>query len=255
MDLRLISFNILCIDNDNGNSVAERAPRLTAIMDKYDADVICLQEYRPTTWKDYLWDYYGDTYEMFHKYRNQTTPDASESTPILWKKEKFECLKKGYFWLSDTPEVESRGWDELFNCYRICVYVVLKEKETGKCFTVINTHFGFGDEGQIKSAKLIAEYTKKISEYPTVVLGDFNMKPEDLGYQEMCKYFTDVNAATVNDPGVTFHGYAPEWEEACHIDYCFAGEEIQPVTQKIIRDLVEGKYPSDHYGLYIEVKV
>ena len=255
MELKLISFNILCVDHANGYSVVERAPRLTSVIAKYDADVMCFQEYRPTTWKDYLLQTYGDEYDMFHKYRNQTTPDESESTPIFWKREKFECLKTGYFWLSDTPEVESRGWDELYNCYRICVYVILKERKTGKCLTVMNTHFGFGDAGQIKSAKLIAEYAKKISDYPTLVLGDFNMKPEDLGYQEMCRHFTDVNAATVNDLGVTYHGYDPEWEEAAHIDYCFVDKAVQPVTQNIMRETVDGKYPSDHYGLYVEVEV
>ena len=255
MELKLIGFNILYTDNDNGYSVVERVPRLTGIIDKYDADIIGFQEYCPATWKDYLWDHYGDTYDMFHKYRNQTTPEKSESTPIFWKKGKFDCLKTGFFWLSDTPEIESRGWDELYNCYRICVYVILREKETGQCVTVMNTHFGFGDAGQIKSAGLIARYVKKISDYPTIILGDFNMTPETPGYQEMSCYFTDVNAATVNDTGVTFHGYDPEWEEACHIDYCFVDDKVRPVTQQIIREMVDGKYPSDHYGLYIEVDI
>ena len=81
-----------------------------------------------------------DKYDIFNKYRSESN---LESTPILWKKDKFECLKTGYFWLSDTPEVESRGWDELYNCYRICVYAILKEKATGKTFNFMNTHFGF----------------------------------------------------------------------------------------------------------------
>ena len=255
MELKCISFNIRCCDDDNGNSVAERAPRLAAIMPLYDADVIGFQEYRPTTWGIPIQKDYGEQYDMFNKYRNQTIPDELESTPILWKKDKFECLKTGYFWLSDTPEIESRGWDELFNCYRICIYVILKEKETGCCFTVINTHFGFGDMGQVKSAKLISEYAKRISDYPTIILGDFNMTPDSLGYQEMCRHFTDVNAATSNDFGVTFHGYDPEWEEASHIDYCFVNEKVIAKRQDIMRETIEGKYPSDHYGLYVEVDV
>ena len=84
-----------------------------------------------------------------------------ESSPILWKKDKFELLDKGNFWLSDTPEVESRGWDELYNCWRMCEYVILKHIESGKIFTHMNTHYGFGDNGQVKSSKLIYEYSQK----------------------------------------------------------------------------------------------
>ena len=104
---------------------------------------------------------------MFNKYRARR--GDVESSPILWKKDKFECLKTGYFWLSDTPETESKGWDELFDCYRMCVYAILKNKQTDKIFTFMNTHFGFGDIGQLKSVDLIYDYSKNISSHPTFI--------------------------------------------------------------------------------------
>ena len=36
-----------------------------------------------------------ENYEIFNKYRTQT--GWMESAPILWKKDKLECIKKGYF--------------------------------------------------------------------------------------------------------------------------------------------------------------
>lgn len=250
MNLKIISFNIRCCDDPDGNSIAERAPRLSKITSLFDADLIGFQEYRPG-WEKYIEEFYSPEYEMFNKYRSE---EELESSPILWKRDKFELIDKGFFWLSDTPKKESRGWDELYNCYRMCVYVILKHKASGKVFTFMNTHFGFGDRGQIASADLIYEYSKKISDNPTFITGDFNMIPSSKGYSAMTKHFTDVNAVTANNLRTTYHGYHPETTDE-HIDYCFTDDKITPISQQIIDNTVDGKYPSDHYGLYIEIKL
>ena len=251
MELDIISFNIRCCDDKNGNSIEERAPRLNKIISQYEPDLIGLQEYRPK-WEEHIDKYFGDKYEVFAKYRAESEKEAS---PILWRKDKFECIKTGYFWLSDTPDVESKGWDERFDCFRMCVYVLLREKQSGKMFVFMNTHFGIGDDGQIKSVKLIEEYFKKFSSYPAFIVGDFNMTPDCVGYAAMTDKFIDVNAATTNDLGITYHGYYSEGINGMHIDYCFIDETIIPVSQKIIDDTVDGMFPSDHYGLYIKIEI
>lgn len=251
MRLNAISFNIRCCDDENGNSIDERAPRLNTVMSDYDADVIGFQEYKPK-WEKHIKEYFGDRFDIFNKYRSETD---EESSPILWRRDKFNCIKTGYFWLSDTPEVESKGWDELYKCFRMCVYVILQDKESKKRFTFMNTHFGFGDNGQIKSVKLIKEYTEKISSHPTFILGDFNMTPDSPAYALMSEFFTDVNAVIAKDMRGTYHGYNPEKNANVHIDYCFVNKDIKPVSQKIIDDTVDGMFPSDHYGLYIEMEL
>ena len=163
MELDIISFNIRCCDDKNGNSIEERAPRLNKIISQYEPDLIGLQEYRPG-WEEHIDKYFGDKYEIFAKYRAESEKEAS---PMLWRKDKFECIKTGYFWLSDTPDFESKGWDERFDCFRMCVYALLKEKQSGKMIVFMNTHFGFGDDGQIKSVKLIDEYFEEFHLYPT----------------------------------------------------------------------------------------
>lgn len=252
MELGVVSFNIRCCDDANGNSIAERAPRLGKIIHSYAPDVIGLQEYRPA-WEKPIDELFAEKYEIFNKYRSEKID--IESSPILWRKDKFECVKTGYFWLSDTPEVESRGWDELYNCFRMCVYVTLREKESGKMFNFMNTHFGFGDNGQVKSAKLIYDYSKKLPSYPTFIVGDFNMKPESLGYAAMIENFTDVNVVTANDMRTTWHNYEPDKTPCEHIDYCFIDGSIKALSQKIIDDKVDDMFPSDHYGLYMKLGI
>lgn len=248
MELKVISFNIRCCDDPEGNSIKERAPRLAKITREYDPDIIGFQEYT-VPWEEEIAKFYPE-YEIFNKYRSV---HQLESAPILWKRDKFECIDKGYFWLSDTPEVESRGWDELYNCWRMCEYVILKHKESGKVFTHMNTHYGFGDKGQSDSSRLICKYLEKISQNPTFVTGDFNMRPNSPGYCEMVKHLTDVNAVTINDRRTTYHGYGKVDNE--HIDYCFINDKIKPISLKIIDETIDGMYPTDHYGLFVRLEI
>ncbi len=253
MKLRVITFNIRCCDDPGGHSIKERAPRIYDSTTIYDADVICFQEYRPR-WEKHIEKYYGTEYEIFNKYRT-TDILKKESAPILWKKEKFECVKTGYFWLSDTPEVESKGWDEKYDCHRMCEYVTLREKASGKVFTAMNAHFGFGDNGQMASARLICEYSKKVSHYPTFVTGDFNMKPNSPGYNEMARHFTDVNTVTAKYSGTTYHGYFRKKNILSHIDYCFVDKNVVPIKYEVIDKSFDGKFPSDHYGIYLVLEI
>lgn len=248
MNLKVVSFNIRCCDDPNGHAIIERAPRLKQVLDPLNADLIGIQECR-NDWDEILPRDYGEKYEIFLKYRGD-----NESGPILWKKDKFTCVKKGYFWLSDTPEVESKGWDEKFNCYRICMYVVLEENKSKERFCFMNTHYGFGDKGQSDSGKLIYKYSKEISDLPTFITGDFNMKPDSVGYSVITEYFKDVNKATLNYTGTTYHNYAPETQDQ-HIDYCFINDKVTPVKTTLLDQTFDGKYPSDHFGLLFELKI
>jgi endonuclease/exonuclease/phosphatase family metal-dependent hydrolase len=250
MKLKVVSFNIRNADDADGHSIEERAPRLASVIGKRLPDVIGIQEYKPR-WEEHFEKYFLSEYEIFNKYRCDEKPEAA---PILWKKGMFECLDKGYFWLSDTPEVMSRGWD-VKPYKRYCEYVILRSASDGVTFTFMNTHFGFSDDCQVKSARLIHEYAEKISDYPTFVTGDFNMTPDSLGYGEMTKHFTDLNAALDNDTRSTYHGYNPERYPSTHIDYCFFRAGVKPVSRELIDDTVDGKYPSDHYGLGIELEI
>ena len=248
MLLKVISFNVRNCNDPISGSVLERAPRIKKVTAPYDADVIGLQEYTHN-WEASIKELFSD-YEIYNQYRCEGP--FFEGTPILWKKDKFDLINKGCFWLSDTPNVMSKGYDSL-GYHRICLYVTLKDKASGTVFTFLNTHFGFGDDGQVKSAKLIKKYASEITSAPFFITGDFNMQPTSLGYLEFVKDMGDANALTVNDRRATYHGYHTETAKQEHIDYCFINNQVKAVNFKIIDELDDGKYPSDHYGLYIEI--
>ncbi len=247
--MNIVTFNVRICDDANGNSVNERAPRLKKILEKYNPDIVGFQEATPK-WMEFFNEYYGEKFEIFNKYR---ALNNKESTPIIWKREKYDLIDKGYFWLSDTPWIESLGKDT-WECKRICMWVLLKEKSTNKEFYYFNTHFGFGDEDQLNSVKLIKQTADILNAEAFILTGDFNMHLDSKAYTKMTEYYTDVNMATVKDTGTTFHNYGEVEDE--HIDYCFINsKKISPINSKVIDDTVDGKYPSDHYGIYFELNI
>ena len=249
MELTAVSFNILCVDHPIGGSIPDRACRVRRVIRPLQPDLIGFQEATPR-WMEYLTRDYADAYGLYNVYRSEESP---ESTPIAWRKDRFTCLDRGCCWFSDTPEVESPGWDEVYKCPRIFTWARLREKASGREFCFVNTHFGFGDQCQIKSAALLKAFGEKAG-CPCVILGDFNMETDSPGYREMTAAFRDVNAQTVNDTGFTYHGFDPD-DPGEHIDYCFASEAFRPVSFRVLRDLVEELYPSDHYGLFASLEL
>lgn len=85
-----------------------------------------------------------------------------EHSAIFYKKDRFELLKSGDFWLSETPEKPGFGWDARIN--RICSWVQLKEKKSGKTFYCFNVHYDHqAMVARRESSKLILAKIKLIA--------------------------------------------------------------------------------------------
>ena len=245
--MKVVSFNIRCTNDPDGHSVEERAPRLGAIISEYAPDIIGFQEYRPL-WEPWWGCVVNDDYEEIKVDRGD-----GEGLVLLWRKEKYQALDKGCFWFAENPEIPSTDWDEKYHKARICAYVVLQDKKTGTIFTYMNTHYGFGDECQLKSSRLLYEKYRQLGNALTIITGDFNMKPDSQGYKMMTEYFTDVNAVTDRLSTPTFHNYGRSPGRI--IDYCFISNKVVPVSYEVITKTFEGKYPSDHYGICVKLEI
>lgn len=183
---------------------------------------------------------------------------AGEQTTIFYQKEKFELLRSGTFWLSETPEVPgSRNWDAAIT--RICSWGAFQVKKSGEQFFVFNTHFDHrGEVARVESMQLIRE---KIAELagaaPFVLLGDFNFEPEEAPYRVVQDWavqdvFLAAEKTTSNGP-CTWTGFAVEGAECNRIDYIFASENWS-VKSCAILDENDGTYfPSDHLPVVAEL--
>ncbi|MBQ7090631.1 MAG: endonuclease/exonuclease/phosphatase family protein, partial [Clostridia bacterium] len=243
--LKVVSYNIRCANDPNGNSIEERAPRLMEVLDKYDPDLIGFQEY-VIQWEEPTYFGLSDEYDSVLKYRSATN---SEGTPIYFKKSKFKLLDEGHFWLSETPEKESKGWGADY--WRICSWVKLQIRQTGKVIFFFNTHFDFKDEPQVNSAKLLIKQATDICKgAPMIVSADYNMTWKSKGYAEMTKFFTDVNVG--RDETKTYTGYRDPASSL--IDFIFVtGKNIKPVAYNVMNEKPGGKFVSDHFGVYSEI--
>ncbi len=268
--LKVIDYNIRC--NDDGlnsttgssNDIEDRAPRLFALLEKYDPDLIGFQEAVPE-WIEYIEKGIGghdalvNKYEMRYVYRAAT---SKECTPILWKRDKFELIDEGTYWLSETPDVESVYNNSKY--YRIATWAKLKIKATGKEFIFISTHLS-GDSHGVFSAPLIAKRAKDQGGFvncPVICVGDYNFAPWGTGY---CAFidagFKDLNDELGFNTAYTNNGYnarEDNHEDNWIKDYItYAGEDdmIAPLVYKVLNENYYDGWISDHRGLYGEFAI
>ncbi|MCL2299497.1 MAG: endonuclease/exonuclease/phosphatase family protein [Firmicutes bacterium] len=170
-----------------------------------------------------------------------------EGTPIFYRKDKYELLKEGVFWLSERPGVASMGWDAA--CPRIAGWAVLRDKRTGFTYAHFNTHLDHkGRAAMANGARLMAERLNALG-LPAVLTGDLNCAPGSLPMEYLkAGGLTDLRfAADKADTGLTHHGYR---DCTGVIDYVYANHYLRGAREfKVIRDQYDGTYPSDHFAV------
>tara|TARA_R110001592_G_scaffold58841_3_gene178501 strand:- start:1070 stop:1915 length:846 start_codon:yes stop_codon:yes gene_type:complete len=182
-----------------------------------------------------------------------------EYSAIFYQKERLEVLNKGTFWLSETPNEISVGWDASME--RICTYGLFKNKTNSEQFWVFNTHFDhIGNIARVKSAGLILEKIEElnIDNLPVIVMGDFNLKPETVAIQLLAKYLNDTNKISKSKPfgpTGTFNGFNFSKPVLDRIDYIFTSKDgIQVLKYAVLSDSKDCNYPSDHLPVLVELK-
>ncbi|WP_283641620.1 endonuclease/exonuclease/phosphatase family protein [Mesonia mobilis] len=183
--------------------------------------------------------------------------NQGEFSAIFYDTTKFEVLKSDTFWLSETPDQISKGWDADY--HRICTYALLKDKESEEQFYFFNTHFDHrGKEARTNSARLIIQQIKKINveNYPVLLTGDFNLEPETEQIQYIKSYLNDAKEATAAiklGPSGTFNGYDFKTPVTRRIDYIFHSEEVKIKTYAVLSDNENGRYASDHLPVFVKI--
>ena len=103
--------------------------------------------------------------------------DKGEHSAIFYRTDKFDIVEKGDFWLSETPDVPSKGWDAVLP--RICSWGHFKCKDTGFEFLFFNLHMDhIGKKARVESAFLVQEKMKELGRgknLPAILTGDFNV--------------------------------------------------------------------------------
>lgn len=218
---------------------------------KEKPDIIGFQEVTKMHYK-YLKNNLPD-YESVIKYRDKSI--QPEACPVFYKRAKFDCVDKGSFWLSNTPEKMSKDWGSM--CYRICSYVILKDIDSGKKLVVFNTHLDHvSDEARIKGIEVVLNKIKQFGSLPSIITGDFNATQNSKTYENAAKNFDDAKyKAAKTDSGATFQNFGKELKSE-NIDYFMISKSGIKVNEyKIIKDTYDGVYTSDHFPIYLNISL
>lgn len=185
---------------------------------------------------------------------------GGEGTPVFYRKDRFTLLQSATFWLSETPEQPSRGWDAELN--RICSYGQFEDKSIQRRLWVINCHFDHaGNIAGLESACLVLSQISKINPdaEPLVLMGDFNAEPESapivLLKQQMSDS-RDSSRSPPTGPSGTFSGFAVNGAVTRRIDYLFTIPQgpVEVLQHAVLDDANAGRYPSDHLPVSVRIR-
>ena len=252
--IKVMSFNIrLDVKSDGDNQWDKRKEKVASLMNYYEADFIGAQEvqHHQLMFLQERMKSYG-----YIGVGRDDGKEAGEYSCIFYNKDKFDVVKQSTFWLSQTPDSVSMGWDAA--CNRVCTYGLFRVKQTKRMIWVFNTHFDhMGVTARIESARLITSRIESLTgsqQYPVVLTGDFNSKPEDAPVQYLENKFLNSRAISEQaayGPPDTWNGFEFDKIPAGCIDHIFIGrnEKVKVMKFATITDSYERKYPSDHFPI------
>lgn len=248
---RLATWNLrLNVASDGPDAWPLRRAQVLALIRYHGWDVFGTQEGLPEQIADL------ETLEEFERVGVGRDDGAQrgEHAAIFIRRARFEVLRSGTFWLSETPEKPSKGWDGRC-CHRIATWVALRDRQAPQSppFYVFNTHFDHeGVVARRESAKLLlARRASLAGDAPSFVIGDFNAAPGSEPVQILLRELLDARATTRTPPygpEGTFNGFridAP-LPAAERIDHILHTRGIEVLKWGALTDSRQGRFPSDH---------
>ena len=240
-----MSYNIRYGTAEDGtNSWQYRYPASAMMLDDQRPDVVGLQEV--------LFDqfeYLGDVLDKYYKIIGVGRDDGKkegEMMAVMYNNKTTKLQKWGTFWLSDTPDVPSRGWDGA--CNRCATWAVFKDKATGRKFFFVNTHIDHvGAEAQEKGVKLLTDKIAELNKegLPVIVTGDFNMEASNAFLAPMKDGFQNARAsAVVSDDHFSYNGWG---KSQSTIDYVWYKGFNCTRFETVTKSYYERTFISDHF--------
>ena len=254
--VNVLSFNIRYNNPDDGEHAwPNRKGMVASVVRFHAADLIGMQEVLRSQIDDLT--VLLPNYSWYGVGRNDGK-NSGEFSPIFYRRDRFQLLDSGEFWLSENPDqIGSKSWDAALP--RIATWVKFRDRESKQEFIHLNTHFDHrGEVARTRSAELILDRLKTLSgNMPAVVTGDFNVPPESEAYATMTSMLVDSKLESVSEPHGpegTFGGFTVKvGDTGDRIDYVFVAEGTKVLRYAALSDQWDGRYPSDHLPVLAEI--
>lgn len=245
--IKVISYNIRMGEADDGaNSWQYRSPATIGMLEEQLPDVFGIQEA------------FGYQVEFITKnvknYKSKGVgredgKEKGEFMSIFWNRKSTKLLKWGTFWLSETPDKPSMGWDAA--CKRTATWALMRDKKSGKRYYFVNTHLDHvGKEARKRGLQLIVDRIDDINPegYPMVLTGDFNVTPDNPCLEDLDKIMESTRKiARKSDFEGTFNGWGKSDKV---IDYIYVSGFSDVPEYRTLKKTYAGKpFISDHYPI------
>ncbi|MDT7827338.1 endonuclease/exonuclease/phosphatase family protein [Pricia sp. S334] len=255
-EIKVMSYNIKYDNvNDTVNNWNDRKENVVEQIEHYGPSFIGMQEalHRQVEYIDS-----SLTEFSYIGVGREDGKQKGEYSQIHYDSTQYKVLEHDTFWLSDTPDKPSVGWDAALE--RICTYGLFENIESGDKLYVFNTHFDHkGQRARERSAELIVEKIKEINtdDLPVVLMGDFNLTPDQKPIQLIKGHLKDgqeVTRTPFYGTTGTFNGFDPERKLDHRIDYIFV-KNLKVEGYVHIDDRMDNlKYISDHFPVLATLK-
>ena len=213
--LKVGTYNIRLQPGDKGtpNAWESRKADFLNLLRRLDLDAFGLQEVCPGQ-AEYITNNLPQ-YVLVGEHRNADRV-SGEASPVLYRKDRFDALKCGTFWLSETPDVPGlKGWGAA--CPRVCSWMWLKDRKTGKTFCFANTHTDHVSalarkEGMLLIIRRMHEFAPPGT--PVIFTGDHNCRETEEPAQAVSKLLKNalyISETPPTGPWRTFTGW--HWRE------------------------------------------
>lgn len=238
--INVASYNIRQYNKQdliNGNGWQVRCPILAQLIRFHEFDVFGTQEGFKHQLEDLKAALPGYDYTGVGR---EDGADAGEHSAIFYRTDLFTLVDHGDFWLSETPEKPSIGWDAVLP--RICSWARLRHNPTGKEFLFFNLHMDhIGKQARVKSALLVQQKMNEFgSELPTFLTGDFNVDQTHQSYTALTtsgklkdSYCTAKLVYALNG---TFNDYSTNDYSTSRIDHIFVSPNVKVDKYGVLTD-------------------
>lgn len=248
-DVRIVSFNLRTKDDIYG-SVDTRSEYINETIKAYHPDSFGVQECTKKWMK--ILETKLPEYAHVGEIRGSGTND--EYSAVFYLKDKYDLVETGTIWLSKTPDKPgSMSWGTTFP--RIATWATLKNKDSGFVYTHINTHLNhIGQDIRYKQAEVLMRKADELNaNNPVVITGDFNSQAKEKAYKLVASKYDDTRlVASETEDKTTFHDYGRKLSKNV-IDFIFVTQNTNVSRYKVIDNMFNGMYMSDHNALAADI--
>lgn len=180
--------------------------------------------------------------------------DKGETSGFLYKTSVLTLLDSGTFWVSETPDVPSKSFDEKYN--RSLTWGLFKVNRSGKRFYYFNTHLGLTWRSQKEGIDMIVGKMREINPegLPLIFSGDLNTDISSKAFDSLKPIMLNSrDVAPVTDYIPTYNAWGNKQKE-CIIDFIWITPDIKCLEYHTDTNPYGGhELISDHYPISVKI--